>query len=66
MIIQKNNDYYNKEFTNDIEEYQFNSSFIEKEFIILNELKSQSELDIQLSIDTLGKTRLQLKIPLEI
>lgn len=66
MTIQKNNDYYNKEFTNDIEEHTFNPSFIEKEIILINDLKLQSELDVQLDIDILGKTGIQLKIPLEI
>lgn len=66
MIIQKNNDYYNKEFTNDIIEYEFSSSIIEQDIINITNLKLQSELDIQLSIDLLGKTKLELKIPLSI
>lgn len=66
MIIQKYNDYYNKEYTNDIEEYTFTPTSIQREDINFNDLKNQNELDIQLSIDILGKTKIQLKIPLDI
>lgn len=66
MIIIKNNDYYNKEFTNDIEEYTFDSTTIEQDLISINNLSSQLELDISLAEDLVGKTRISLKIPLEV
>jgi len=66
MIVIKNNDYYNKEFTNDIEEYTFNSTTIEPDIIDINNLLSQSTLDIQLAADLSGKSKLQLRIPLDI
>lgn len=66
MIITKNNNYYDKEFTNDIEEYTFTTTEIEQDIIGINDVLNQSEIDIQLSSDLLGKSRIQLKIPLEI
>jgi hypothetical protein len=66
MDIQKYNDYYNKEYTNDIEEYTFTPTSIQRENIDFNDLKDQNELDIQLNIDILGKSKLELKIPLDI